>query len=246
MLIFLRKIRKSLIESGSARKYLFYAIGEIALVVIGILIALQVNNWNEARIQRNLKQKSLTRLLEDLQQDADRLHFLDTSYVRLIAVNRMAIKLFIEAENLDDIRSIIDLPTWLGRYLATQTSTFEEMVNSGILYSIEDPQLLKAITNHYKTAEKYDVYTRDNYLTVPQKWNQPGFASFGIISMQAMNNTQDEFVDTSWIGKPDHPSYQAARFAIEHSAYVLSLNQRIVKVMHKNTLELIKQIKLAL
>ena len=47
MLTFLRKIRKSLIESGIARKYLLYAIGEIALVVIGILIALQINNWNE-------------------------------------------------------------------------------------------------------------------------------------------------------------------------------------------------------
>ncbi len=49
MLTFLRKIRKSLIESGSARKYLLYAIGEIALVVIGILIALQINTWNEYR-----------------------------------------------------------------------------------------------------------------------------------------------------------------------------------------------------
>ena len=158
----------------------------------------------------------------------------------------MAIKLFIEAESLNDIRTLIDLPTWLGRSLATQTSTFEEMVNSGILYSIQDPQLLKAITNHYKTAEKYDVYTRENYLTVSQKWNQSGFASFGIISIQAINETQDEFVDTSWIGKPDHPSYQAARFAIEHSAYILSLNQRIVKVMHKNTLELLDRIKLAM
>ena len=233
-------------DGGSLRKYLLYAIGEILLIMVGILLALQVNNWNEARKQRDLEQQSLTRLLEDLQQDAHRLHLLDTSYVTLVANNRKAIQLFVEAENLEDIRSLIDLPTWLGRYLATQTSTFDEMVNSGILYTIEDPQLLEAITNHYKNAEKYDVYTRENYLTVPQKWNQPGFAAFGIISMQAMNNTQDQFLDTSWIGKPDHPSYQAARFAIEHSAYILSLNRRIVQVMHKKTLELIEQIKEAL
>lgn len=49
MLTFLRKIRRSLIESGSARKYFLYAIGEILLVMIGILLALQVNNWNEKR-----------------------------------------------------------------------------------------------------------------------------------------------------------------------------------------------------
>jgi hypothetical protein len=59
MLTFLRKIRKSLIESGSARKYVLYAIGEILLVMIGILLALQVNNWNEVRKQRNEETKLL-------------------------------------------------------------------------------------------------------------------------------------------------------------------------------------------
>jgi len=49
MLKFFRTIRKKLIEEDNVRKYLLYAIGEILLVVIGILIALQVNNWNEAR-----------------------------------------------------------------------------------------------------------------------------------------------------------------------------------------------------
>jgi hypothetical protein len=49
MFTFLRKIRRSLVGSGNVGKYLIYAIGEITLVVIGILIALQINNWNEWR-----------------------------------------------------------------------------------------------------------------------------------------------------------------------------------------------------
>ena len=52
MLTFLRKIRKSFIQSGNVRKYLLYAIGEIALVVIGILIALSINNWNQVKITK--------------------------------------------------------------------------------------------------------------------------------------------------------------------------------------------------
>src|SRR6056297_3306833 len=49
MLRFFRHIRKSFTEQNKIRTYLLYAIGEILLVVIGILIALQVNNWNEQR-----------------------------------------------------------------------------------------------------------------------------------------------------------------------------------------------------
>lgn len=49
MLIFFRRLRKRVIERPSIRKYILYAIGEIALVVLGILIALQINNWSENR-----------------------------------------------------------------------------------------------------------------------------------------------------------------------------------------------------
>jgi hypothetical protein len=54
MIKFFRRIRQSLLSENKFSKYLFYAIGEIVLVVIGILIALQVNNWNEKR-KTNLK-----------------------------------------------------------------------------------------------------------------------------------------------------------------------------------------------
>ena len=49
MIKFFRHIRQNLIMENKTSKYLKYAIGEIILVVIGILIALQVNNWNENR-----------------------------------------------------------------------------------------------------------------------------------------------------------------------------------------------------
>ena len=48
MLRFFRTIRKQLMEQNKVRKYLLYAVGEILLVAVGILIALQVNNWNES------------------------------------------------------------------------------------------------------------------------------------------------------------------------------------------------------
>ena len=49
MIKFLRRIRQKLLSENKISKYVLYAIGEIFLVVIGILIALQINNWNETR-----------------------------------------------------------------------------------------------------------------------------------------------------------------------------------------------------
>jgi hypothetical protein len=69
MLTFFRKIRKSFIDSSSARKYVLYAIGEIALVVIGILIALQINNWNEWRKDRILERELLVEIQNTLERN---------------------------------------------------------------------------------------------------------------------------------------------------------------------------------
>ena len=59
MIKFFRKIRQNLISEGKTVKYLKYAIGEIVLVVIGILIALQINNWNEHRKEAIFEQQIL-------------------------------------------------------------------------------------------------------------------------------------------------------------------------------------------
>ena len=78
MLPFLRRIRQSLFATGAARKptsavrrYLLYAIGEVLLVMIGILLALQVNNWNEERKARNLEHQALINLKEEFQKNRE-------------------------------------------------------------------------------------------------------------------------------------------------------------------------------
>jgi hypothetical protein len=73
MIKFFRKIRQSLLIENKLSRYLLYAIGEIVLVVIGILIALQVNNLNELKKDRFVEHKLLTELTENLEINAVRL-----------------------------------------------------------------------------------------------------------------------------------------------------------------------------
>lgn len=69
MLRFLRQIRKRLMQQNNVRTYIFYAIGEILLVVVGILIALQVNNWNEKRIAQEQEKSTLISLNQEAENN---------------------------------------------------------------------------------------------------------------------------------------------------------------------------------
>ena len=91
MLTFFRRIRKGLLSDGATSKYLFYAIGEIALVVIGILIALQINNWNEWRKERVIQLRLLNELHTTVSED----------------LNSNKFKVNINAESLSSIEMLI-------------------------------------------------------------------------------------------------------------------------------------------
>src|SRR5688500_8909010 len=71
MLKVFRNIRRRMVISNSFGNYLLYALGEVVLVVIGILIALQINNWNELRKTRLFEVKMLKETRKSLTQDLD-------------------------------------------------------------------------------------------------------------------------------------------------------------------------------
>ena len=88
MIPFFRKIRKKMADDNKPLKYMRYAIGEIALVVIGILIALQVNNWNENKNTRSVEHKLLKELRTDLEETkADLLTDMEKAHIELQATD---------------------------------------------------------------------------------------------------------------------------------------------------------------
>lgn len=71
MLRFFRKIRQNLLQQGKVSRYLAYALGEILLIMIGIFLALQLNNWNDRRLDQIEEQEILARLLIEVQTPLD-------------------------------------------------------------------------------------------------------------------------------------------------------------------------------
>ena len=153
MIKFFRQIRKSLIEKNQMGKYFKYAVGEILLVVIGILIALQINNYNELRKNRNLESEYIERLLEDLKEDKAIIQAVLDYQLEVTFHAKKAITVFenLEEKNLNPIQKIINL------YQASQiqdpspaSSTYKELIASGQINLIEDDFLKTAMIRYYE------------------------------------------------------------------------------------------------
>ena len=149
MIKFFRKIRQNLLSEGKTEKYLKYAIGEILLVMIGILLALQVNNWNNSRIEDNREQTILRNLHSDFRENITELNRIyegtEESYkssVRLLEIVKDSIQLKPkEIEAL--LNSIIN-----GFYsLDLNSASVDEIINTGSLNIIKDVELRKYISN---------------------------------------------------------------------------------------------------
>lgn len=86
MITLFRRIRRKLLSENRITRYLLYALGEILLVVIGILIALQVNNWNQQRIQLNKEKVYLKEIRRSLLKDT-------TAQNRVVRFNRAKVEI---------------------------------------------------------------------------------------------------------------------------------------------------------
>ncbi len=171
MITLFRKFRQKLLSQNRITRYLAYAVGEIFLVVIGILIALQVNNWNESRKLK--KQKAV--LLENLQQEFEEnqkrldiiLGFLENreSYARHI----LSLLDFLPQE-LDSIQTIFALErAGFVHYFNPTQPTYEEMKSSGALSLISNKEL-KRVMSSYQTFLEYSYRIEEKNSDVIQTY----------------------------------------------------------------------------
>lgn len=145
-----RNIRQSFFAEGKLSNYLIYAIGEIFLVVIGILIALAINNNNENRLKQNKEQTYLAGLKEEFQTSKLKLE-------ELIRVNRQSyegaktiVEYISNAHASPDEEEFSELLFNTFAYdvaFNPNNSLLNEMISSGSLRDLSDPELRIRLTN---------------------------------------------------------------------------------------------------
>ena len=157
MIKFFRKIRQRLLTENKFSKYLLYAIGEIILVVIGILIALQINNWNThnqetkklhnhlKNIQNNLRGDLIS--LEEAREFRDSSKSFSKTYLRIANKDEITIDDFSIIEN-SKYKAYYDL------YFEPRTSGFETIKNSGSFEKLSGTKIEASLNEYYYLVNK--------------------------------------------------------------------------------------------
>lgn len=157
MIKFFGKIRRQLLVKNKLSRYLIYAVGEIVLVVIGILVALQINNWKEQQKLRQLQAVYLQRLVNDLDKDLFNINYVQKE----IEANQVVITNFIDAINTKkDSEPVLNNMTaffeqgWLISEFVPSANTYTDLSQTGNMKVIENTQLVNDIIAYYGYMEQ--------------------------------------------------------------------------------------------
>ncbi len=201
MIKFFRKIRYDLIEKNKTAKYLKYAIGEIILVVIGILIALQINNWNQNRLDINEEALLLGAIAKKMDHNRFQHQRGLKRYTEVVNGARKLIKLSGKPIH-DSLRSHIEQSLFdvKKRFLmgkSNQISVYDELIASGKLNILRSKKLRQELTQLKANLQLLAAYEDqqnnfvDNHLS-PALNRQVDYIS---ITNSAVNNDGINTVD---------------------------------------------------
>jgi len=175
MIKIFRKIRQNLLMENKTEKYLKYAIGEIVLVVIGILIALSINNWNEERKDRDKLLKIYSLIYNDIEDDIEELQGNVTFYNEKKSVFEKVVHDSITPDLLDQgLSSLISNSprTLLNKKGVSQLRQLQEndtltfYLND--IYEFMDTRLLPLEISISNEVIDHKKYVRDNHKWYPE------------------------------------------------------------------------------
>jgi hypothetical protein len=201
MIKFFRKIRQKLLPENKFSKYLIYAIGEIILVVIGILIALQINNWNEKRILTDKEVRLLNEMLNELKTDSSQFTSKLKSANSKLNATELLIGVIDDKKPYHDSLNISFSKAVVWTVFSPSNSTYQTLTNTGI--SIISNETLRSSIQHlynntYKFISEVEKWRSDFYFAEMSSFNIESFKIFSWYKPSIPLNGQDLLNDTKY------------------------------------------------
>jgi hypothetical protein len=231
------------LESEKTGKYLKYAIGEIVLVVFGILIALGINNWNQDRLSKQQQKVYLNNFKEELENNIKLLQRIDKQYAEHQEATAKGTTLFIEDLKINNFMEIDSLISTRWRAFPVGGSTYEEMKNNGSFYALQNKELKKQIDQHYVTANSYAGGFKEMNRNGQDIFNNKDLNALVVLKYRLKHppvNLTD--IDTSWVHNPNSPIYQGILQRAMHCNTTNRFRRGMIKDIIRSNNDIIESI----
>lgn len=240
MLRFFRQIRQRLLTDNKFSKYLLYAVGEILLVVIGILIALQVDNLNEERKNRELEMVFLERLKSDLVTDTIYLNRRINRADTIIKRGQTYLpEMYKNQENFQEYFALTNTNIWDSEDMVIQKATYNELNNTGGFNLISNRRLKEQILSHYFKYEAIDSHIKElNVFSISllREIIDLHFKKYNVVDAQEQTNVRVE-MDWKYINDPLSKEFMDLETAVDfykgkHEIFMGYFEESLVRSRH--------------
>lgn len=218
------------------RKYFLYALGEIVLITLGILIALQINSWSQERTDRKLEIVFLNRLLDDLQSDIETFNAeVEVGNQGLEAIKKAVLLMdqidseeeVIEFNKLYDITFMVTL--------SPHYATYHELESTGKLNIIQSDALRSAIQDHYVFYERMEdefahhAWYRKSVARVMDAESMVLKYAGGVDQLFPPERRRPR--DWAFFQDPDHPEYRKTEIALAAGGWLLNYDLSLYELL---------------
>lgn len=164
MIKFFRRIRQNMIKENKISKYILYALGEILLVVVGILLALQFNSWNTNSKELVKEEWYLNNILDDIHYQTQTMDMIEAEYDNAIIAAKSILKTYYKKGSFNEVDSLnYHLNTLMyAQFFPNTNNTYQELVSSGQLSLLKNKDLsLEVIDFYLFSADNEIVFKND-------------------------------------------------------------------------------------
>lgn len=247
MIKFFRKIRQQLLIEGKTARYLKYALGEIVLVMIGILLALQVNNWNEVRKYKETEKDYIDRLINEISLDTsyfdnikNQFEYKETRMIRVISAwQSSTLNVNDSLQYINDFKSAGDIDPWYA-----EPVTWTQLIQTGDLKLIRDKDVLDELFNYYssikKVSDNFNQFPMSMNIKAREQWTEPfvheAYENFNAIEDNDRLPNALVF-EKIWAKRNEYFNDYTA------IAFICTNNKMVMKDLEKRSKEILKKLK---
>ncbi|MFC3881534.1 hypothetical protein ACFOSV_15170 [Algoriphagus namhaensis] len=191
MIKFFRIIRQRMLTENRASKYLLYAIGEIVLVVIGILIALQINTWNQDRVNRKMEKKILIDLRQELSTNKEKVRKAIERRENLYEPLGRYMKLMVKDSISYSSFSEIHQKTFFSSKISPSFGVINSLISSGEVNLISNDSLKYLVTD-WRDVIAVFMYIEDNSFAGHRRFEEYFDKVFPLMGNQFHNKSLED------------------------------------------------------